>query len=184
MATDSTFQAGYFQLKNGLTVNIRSIRPDDAPRLQALLSRLSKETIFLRFLEYLKSLSIQQAEALATVDYHQRMALVATLEKNGEEQVIAVARYSVFDPDRPDTAEIGIVVEDEYQNQGLGSYLLDRLTHFAIANEIRYYVGTISAQNAQILHFIRRSGLPTERKLDLGTWEIQVQLNPDAPNGS
>jgi RimJ/RimL family protein N-acetyltransferase len=184
LAPDSTFQAENFQLKNGLTVTIRSIRKDDAPRLQALLGRLSQETIFLRFLQYLKSLTSQEAEALATVDYYQRMAIVATREKNGEEQVIAVARYTVFDQNQPNTAEIGIVVEDAYQNQGLGSYLLDELTRYAKASGIRFFVSTISAQNSRILHFIRRSGLPTERKLDLGTWEIRVQLDDNPANES
>ena len=166
-----------FLLGNGMAVTIRPIRPDDAPRLQALLARLSPESIFLRFLEYLKALTPEQASSLANVDYHSRMALVAALEQDGQEQVIAVARYAVVGADQPDTAEVGIVVEDRFQNNGLGTHLLDLLTDYARTQGIRYFLSTISVQNARILRFIRRSGLPTQRKLDLGMWEILVQLD-------
>jgi acetyltransferase len=166
-----------FILRNGTPVAIRPIRPDDAPRLQALLTRLSSESIFFRFLQYLKTLTPEQAGKLANVDHRTRMALVAALEVNGEEWVIAVARYSIVQSDQPDRAEVGIVVEDAYQNQGLGSRLLDLLTDYARDHGIRYFTGAVSAQNARILRFIRRSGLPTERKLDLGTWEIEVKLD-------
>ena len=174
---EAPFGSETFILKNGAPVTIRPIRPDDAPRLQALLARLSQESIFYRFLEYLKTLTPEQARALATVNYQTRMALVAAIEHLGEELVIGVARYSIVHPDRPDMAEVGIVVEDRFQNQGLGSHLLDLLTDYARNHGIRYFTGAISVQNSRILRFIRRSGLPTERRLDLGTWEIEVKLD-------
>jgi RimJ/RimL family protein N-acetyltransferase len=171
------FQPEPFTLKDGIPVTIRPIRPDDAPRLQALLARLSPETIFFRFLEYLKGLTPEQAEKLANVDYDRRMALVADLERDGETQIIAVARYAAPVPNPEGTAEVGIVVEDRYQNQGLGTLLLDRLTGYARQHGIRVFTAIVSVQNARILRFIRRSGLPSERKLDMGMWEIQVKLD-------
>ncbi len=172
------FSEEILTLRNGLHVVVRSIRPDDAPRLQTLVSRLSPETIFLRFLEYLKYLTPEQAKILANVDYHKRMALVATIVEDREENVIGVARYSVTDltDANANEAEVGIVVEDLYQNLGLGSYLLDHLTEYAIAHGIQVFTSTISAQNARIMRFIQRSGYPTERKLESGTWEIRIQL--------
>lgn len=172
-----SFEPETIRLKDGLQVTIRPIRPDDAPRLQALVGRMSAESIFLRFLEYLKALTPKQAAFLANVDYQKRMALVAARDLEGEEQVIGVARYDANDPDRPDRAEVGIAVEDAYQNQGLGSTLLDRLTDYAKANGIRAFTATVSAQNARILHFVRRSGLPSERSLEMGMWEIEIQLD-------
>jgi acetyltransferase len=165
-----------FFLKDGTPVTIRPIRPDDAPRLQALLSRLSPESIFYRFLEYLKGLTPKQAEELATVDYHRRMALVGTLEEDGEELVIAVARYSLQSESQPDVAEVGVVVEDRFQNQRLGTHLLNLLTSYARQHGIRAFTGIISHQNRRILNFIRSSGLPTQRRLEMGTWEIRVDL--------
>ncbi len=172
-------------LKEGDPVTIRCIVPEDAPRLQALLKRLSQESIFYRFLEYLKELSDKQAVELASVDYRSRMALVGTRIQDGEELVIGVARYSVQSEAEPDAAEVGVVVEDPYQNQGLGTHLLKELTQYAREHGIRYFKGYISHQNRRILKFIQKSGLPTERRLEMGMWEITVDLQQQAaPGGS
>jgi len=167
-------------LKDGEPVTIRGITPEDAPRLKALLKRLSPESIFYRFLEYLKELSDKQAEELANVDYRNRMALVAARTEGDEELVIGVARYSVPAGGPPDTAEVGVVVEDRYQNQGLGTHLIQELTAYARDHGIRYFKGYISHQNRRILKFIQKSGLPTERRLEMGMWEISVDLQQQA----
>jgi RimJ/RimL family protein N-acetyltransferase len=164
-----------FRLRSGFAVKVRPIRPEDAPRLQALLHRLSPESIFFRLLEYRRNLTEKEARYLTYLDYRTRMAFVATLEQE-EELVIAVARYAIVSPDQADTAEVGIVVEDRYQSQGLGSYLLKLLTDYAREQGIRAFSGTVSLQNQRILRFITRSGLPAKRKLDLGAWEIRVDL--------
>jgi len=165
-------------LRDGTTVTIRPIRPDDAPRLQALFYRLSPESIALRFLGHPKELPYEQAQQLANVDYQTRMALVATREEDSEEHIIAVARYAA-DSAQPDLAEAAIVVEDEYQKQGLGTLLLIRLVAYARTHGIRDFMATVHHDNAQIMRFIRRSGLPSQSKLAAGVWEIVVKLEPE-----
>lgn len=163
-------------LRDGTTVTIRPIRPDDARRLQALFDRLSPESISLRFLGQPKELPYEQARQLANVDYQKRMALVATREQDGEEHIIAVARYATHPASPPDVAEAAIVVEDEYQKRGLGTLLLTRLVAYAQAHGIRAFMATIRHDNAQIMRFIGRSGLPTESTLEAGVWDILVKL--------
>ncbi|MBL7184559.1 MAG: GNAT family N-acetyltransferase [Anaerolineae bacterium] len=167
-------------LRDGSAVTIRPIRPDDARRLQALFDRLSPESISLRFLGQPKELPYEQAEQLANVDYQKRMALVATREQDGEEHIIAVARYAVNPADQPDLAEAAIVVEDEYQKRGLGTLLLSRLVAYAQAHGIRAFMATVHQDNIQIMRFVRHSGLPTESTLEAGVWEIVVKLEPEA----
>ncbi len=167
-------------LRDGTTVTIRPIRSDDARRLQALFHRLSPESIALRFLGQPKELPYEQARQLANVDYQKQMALVATREQGGEEHIIAVARYAVDPAADPDLAEAAIVVEDKYQKQGLGTFLLTRLVAYAQAHGIRAFRATIRQDNAQIMRFVRRSGLPADSKLEAGVWEIVVKLKPGA----
>jgi len=166
-------------LRDGTTVTIRAIRPDDPPRLQALFGRLSAESIYLRFLEQRRSLSDREAERLVTVDYHQQMAIVATREDEllGEELVIGVARYAAIDSPARDSAEAAIVVEDRYQNLGLGTLLLDRLLAYARAQGIAAFLADINPDNERMLHFIRRSGLPASSKLAEGALEIRIGIN-------
>ncbi len=163
-------------LRDGTPVTLRSIRPGDAPRLQALHSRLSPETRFLRFLSLHPVLTQEEAERLANVDYQSRMAIVATHEGEGEEVIIGVARYSVTSAERPEEAEPAVVVEDSYQGRGLGTLLVNRLVAYARAHGIRVFTAEISAQNDQMLRFIHRSGVPVEKHLEGGSWAIRMHI--------
>ena len=162
------------ELKDGSKVTIRPIRPEDAPLLQAGFSRLSPESIYLRFLETFNALTDKQAREFSTVDYHQRMALVAEIIEDGQKSLIGVARYAMVEPG---VAESAIVVIDEYQSRGLGTILLDRLVKYARTQGVQAFLATVHFTNARIMRFIKRSGLPTEKKmLEPGVWEIRVSI--------
>jgi acetyltransferase len=164
-------------LRDGTLVSIRPIRPEDAPRLQALFTRLSPASIYLRFLGYRKMLSDAEARSLAEVDYNNRMAFVAFVEQGAEERIIGVARYAIVENVVPCSAEAAVVVEDEYQGRGLGTILLEKLVGYARENGVQAFWATVHRNNAQILRFIKRSGLPVERKaLKEGVWDIRVRL--------
>lgn len=169
-------------LRDGSQVIIRPIRSDDAPRLQALFDRLSPESIFLRFLGRPRALSDEQARRLATVDYQRQMAWVATASRGlgGESphrDIVGVARYAAG----PETtvAEAAVVVEDCWQQRGLGTLLLRRLADYARTHGIGAFQATVHQANTRILRFVQRSGMPTESKIDDGLWEIRVSLKEE-----
>jgi acetyltransferase len=162
------------ELKDGSEVTIRPIRPEDAPLLQAGFSRLSPESIYLRFLETFNQLTDKQARDFSTVDYHKRMALVAEIIEDGQDSLIGVARYAIVEPG---VAESAIVVIDEYQSLGLGTILLDRLVKYARTQGVRAFLATVHFTNARIMRFIKRSGFPMQKKmLEPGVWEIRVSI--------
>ena len=164
-------------LLDGTPVTVRPISRDDAPRLQALFGRLSRDSIYLRFLEHRKVLSKAQAEGLSSIDYRSQMALVALDEG---EDIIAVARYAVPHPERPDHAEVAVVVEDCYQGRGLGALLLRWLMDYARQHGVSSFVATVHPNNTQILRFIEHSGLPAEKRFAMGVWDIEVHLDPQS----
>ncbi|MBN1657535.1 MAG: GNAT family N-acetyltransferase [Anaerolineae bacterium] len=159
-------------LHDGTEVIIRPIRPDDAPRLQSTFHRLSPETIFYRFLGQPKNLADEQAHRLANVDYDSHMAFVAMIG----DDVIGVARYAEPNWGEDGVAEAGVIVEDAYQSKGLGTMLLKRLTDYGKAHGIHTFAATIHHSNVKILRFLRHSGLPVERRLDGGLWEVKVRI--------
>jgi len=166
-------------LRDGTQAIIRPIRTEDAPRLQSLFDRLSRESVYYRFLELRKELTSQEARRLAELDYDEQMALVASCEEC-EEELIGVARYAVIPRSQPREAEAAIVVEDRYQNRGLGAILLERLTAYAVAHGIDAFVATIRNDNRRVLRLVERSGLPAEFKLEAGTLTLRVGLQPEA----
>lgn len=165
-------------LNDGTQVEIRPIRPDDAPRLQQGFRMLSPQTIYLRFLQTAKELSDKQANFLAGVDYEQRMALVGVIQEEDEERLAAVARYDVL-PDRPGLAEAAIVVRDDYQHRGLGTQIMLKLVRYACIHGVQAFVAAIHTNNQGIMGFIHKSGLPVTRKLlEPGIWEVRVEISP------
>ena len=166
-------------LEDGSKVTIRPIRPDDAPLLQEGFMRLSTDTIYLRFLEVFRELTDEQAHQFANVDYQKRMALVGSIQEDGEERLVVVARYVTLEKE-PNVAEAAIVVRDDFQSRGLGKIAMQRLAKYAQTQGITHLYGGILMRNARILKFIKSSGLPYERKmLEPGAWEVRVSIEQD-----
>ena len=177
--SDPLHAAETVTLRDGTPVVLRPIRADDAPHLQAFHARLSPESVYLRWLSAHPVLTDDEAETLARVDYHDRMAFVATLPPLGQpgaETLIGVARYSVAPAEGPGAAEAAVVVADDFQQRGLGTRLLGRLLPYARAQGITTWVAEINAQNVRMLRFIQRGGLPATRRLESGSFQVRIDL--------
>jgi CBS domain-containing protein/GNAT superfamily N-acetyltransferase len=162
-------------LNNETEVAIRPIRPDDAPRLQDSFVRMSAQTIYDRFLGFRKGLPDPDARYLTNLDYERHMALVATIDLDGEDTIIGVARYHVLDDD-PDCAEFAIVIADSFQRQGLGSWLMKRLLEYAQQRGLRSLLGLTHLHNNRLLRFVQRSGLPVTHRFQDGLREVKIAL--------
>lgn len=163
-------------LKDGTQIIIRPIRPDDAEDLQETFQRLSRDSIYLRFLSVKKELSDEEARTLSSVDYSARMAFVAICKENGREIVVGVSRYALLDASKPEMAESAVVVADEYQGRGIGKLLLRRLIGYARAKGIQTLRGNMQIGNNRMLELVRRSGLPHQTRFVDGIWEVSIDI--------
>jgi RimJ/RimL family protein N-acetyltransferase len=162
-------------LKDGSLVHIRPIRPDDAPRLQELHTRLSQQTAYQRFFTIVKRLTSGWAQILATVDYQRRLALV--VEAPGGADLIAVGRYDALD--EKDTVEIAFVVQDAWQNRGLGTILFDEILRAAAARSYRRFRAYVLADNRRMLDLITRFTRVESRKTEQSVTELVFTLRPE-----
>jgi RimJ/RimL family protein N-acetyltransferase len=148
------------RLRDGSSVQIRPIEPEDRESLRAGFDRLSERTRYLRFQAPLPNLSEQQLAYLTDVDHHNHEALVA-LDPEHDEGV-GVARFvRVGD----DVAECAIVVADDWQGRGLGTVLLDRLAERAREEDIARFTALVLAENADALRLLERLGETEKRSL-------------------
>lgn len=165
-------------LKDGTQLTVRGILPEDTPRLQAFHQRLLPESIYRRYLEFHKILTGPEADHLCRVDYHQRMAFVATYEVDGEQRIAGVARYDLIESSHPRTAEVAVIIDDAFQRRGLGSLLFGRLVTYARLESIQAFVAAFFFENTGFLNLVRRSGLPMALKtVDAGVYEARILLN-------
>jgi RimJ/RimL family protein N-acetyltransferase len=165
-----------FELRGGgPRVLIRPIEPGDKGRLAAGLRRLSNESIRKRFLAAKPRFTSAELRYLTEIDGHNHIALVAVLEHEPD-QLVAVARC-VRLPDRPDTAEMAIVVGDPWQNRGLGRALATALADAAVAAGIRRFAATMLADNAAARRLMRTFSLRlSEGHVSGGVRDVVVHL--------
>ena len=166
-------------LRDGTRVRLRPIRSDDAPRLIALYGRLSRHTAYQRFFTVMKRLPPDWAAVLANVDYRRRLALVAEPE-GGEHELIAVGRYESTDD--PETAEVAFVVQDGWQDRGLGTILFRAILAAAVVRGIRRFRAWVLADNRRMLDLIVRYGRIERRRTEQGVTELV--FTPSAAPGA
>jgi GNAT superfamily N-acetyltransferase len=164
-----------FLLRDGRTVTIRPIQPNDDERLRAFHRRLQPDTVIYRFFHYMPELSAEEAHWFTHLDYDQRMALVATSPESdgkGGEAIRAVGRYESLGPSR---AEVAFVVQDAWQGNGIASTLLKRLARFARVRGLATFVAVTMGSNVRMLDVFRHSGFLCKMRYDGG--EIAVTLD-------
>ena len=175
---DSTLEEDgeeWFRLHSGEEIRIRPIRPGDAARLQEAFNNMSYDTRYDRFLSSKQFLPDSEARQLAALDYAHHMALVAAMPVEGDEQILAVARYTLLDAE-PDTGEFAVVVADGYQKRGLGAHLMKRLMEYAHAHGVKTFLGITQPQNNRLQRLVARSGLPVAREIKDGLLELRITL--------
>jgi GNAT superfamily N-acetyltransferase len=151
-------------LKNGVSVRIRPIRPDDEPRLVALYSRLSSHTRYQRFFSATKRLPPNWFHFFANVDYRRRMAFVAEHNAGPEPELLGVGRYESTEEEG--TAEVALVVQDDWQDKGLGTILLSDLLQAAVPRSIRQFRAYVLSDNHRMLSLLSRLTNVRERKTE------------------
>ena len=156
----------------GLRYHVRPIRPDDAPRLVAFHQLLSPHSVYLRFFTFHPTLSQGEVERFTTVDYVNRLALVAT----AGDRLIAVGRFDRV-PGGTE-AEVAFVVADEYQHHGIGSLLLDELAHAAWQRGVEVFKADTLAENAAMLDVFRHAGFPVTSGIEYGTVTLRFPIEP------
>jgi acetyltransferase len=130
----------------GETLEIRPIRPQDAPKLVQMVSRSTPDDVRLRFCGSMRTLPPAMAARLTQIDYDREMALVA-VDAAGE--LLGVA-WLVSDPEG-ETAEFAVMVRSDRQSHGLGSLLLKALMEFAQARGLHEVWGDVARDNERML---------------------------------
>ena len=140
------------RLRDGTTIRIRLVCPEDEPRLHDLAAHMSDEDLRLRFLAPVKGLSPAVAARLSQLDYDRDLGLLA--ERRG----LALAMAHLFtDPERM-RAEYAIAVRSDWKGRGLGCLLMTRLIDLARQREISELVGEVLRENVPMLRMCRKLG--------------------------
>jgi GNAT superfamily N-acetyltransferase len=157
-ASPESSPGGYQQeitLLGGSKAILRLIRSEDKNALRAFHSRLSQDTRFLRYQYSKGDLTQADLDNFCDVDYHNTLALVAEVEREGCNEIIGVGRY--YRLAIPNFAEVAFVVQDDEQKKGIGTQLLKHLALIAWQQDIHYFVAELLRTNARMLSIFKKS---------------------------
>jgi acetyltransferase len=152
------------RLFDGSEVLIRPIRAEDAAMEQDFVQHLSPESRYRRFMSTLNELPPGKLKYLTEIDYVRHLALVAIIERDGEQIEIGVARY-VAGPSGTD-CEFAITIDDEWQGSGIAGILMLTLIDAARARGMQRMEAFILAGNDKMIKFAKQLGFAVHRDPD------------------
>lgn len=154
-----------YLIRDGIRLSIRPLKASDEQAWLDFVNGLSPDSSYNRFFGVRKDFSHRDIGHFLDIDPEKRMAIIAATQGRGE-RIVAIARYERI----PDTeiGEFAIVVADDFQDKGIGTYLLHHLSIFAKSTGIEGFVAEVLPDNEHMLELFRKSGMRMESKLDSG----------------
>lgn len=138
-------------LADGASVWMRDAQCDDWEALRRMYLGLTDRTRYLYFCAGVPANDTwaERFAALGRADGQVSYALVVTVN----ETVVGLARFDRGADGQ--TAEIGLLLADEWQSRGLGGVVLNRLTDEARRRAIGVFTGHALWENRRILRLVR-----------------------------
>lgn len=132
-------------------------------RIAEALQRMSSHSRWQRFAAPVTQLSEEQLTYLTDLDNRTRLAWCAAMDRDGSDLGIGLGRYIGL-ADEPGVAEFAVTVVDEFQGQGVGTALLQRLIASAADNGFRALCGFMMVTNTRMIRLSRRFGAVVEEE--------------------
>jgi len=159
--TDPAHYSAEEVLRDGGSIHVRALRPDDRDRLFEHFKGLSQQSIYYRFFGLKRTMTEEELARLTQLDFVTHVGLVATLRDDTGERFIGVARY-IRSAD-PTHAEVSFAVLDEHQGRGIGSILLEHLSRIARSSGILELEADVLGDNNRMLEVFAKSGFKVRR---------------------
>jgi GNAT superfamily N-acetyltransferase len=167
------------KLRDRRSLTIRAIRPGDKGGLIDALGKVSPQSLYLRLFSGKCKFTDEEMNQMTAVDFENVVALVAVLEKGGEEQIVGGGRFiRLKTPGPGESAEVAFLIDDGHQGQGIGSLLFKHLAGIARRTGIMRFEAEVLPSNSAMLGLFARTGLPFARTLEEGSVRVTIQLNP------
>ncbi|MDN7589976.1 GNAT family N-acetyltransferase [Burkholderia seminalis] len=148
--------------KDGTPILLRAIEPGDLDIERDLVDRLSSRSRYMRLMSARKPTE-DELIRWTCIDRRREGAVIATDWAGGRERLIGVARYAMED-EATEVVECAIVIDDQWQRQGLGRVLLSSLIDLARRSGMRQMVGTMLTENSAMKGLARSVGFTLSRQ--------------------
>lgn len=165
----------YRTTKQGVQILLRPVKISDEPLIKDFYYSLSDKSIYRRFLSIRRHLPHPELQKyFVIIDYTREMAILAISSDQGQDVTAGLAQYCIGENSL--SAEISIVVRDDFQSKGIGFELLSYLVTVAKSQGLHTFTADILPDNLPVFRLIDKLGLKYDRKWDSGLIHIVIYL--------
>ena len=148
-----------WKLKNGVSVALRPIKPEDETLLFELFQSFSEQTMRFRFFQVIKDMSHETLTRYCNIDYDREIAIIAE-EKEDKKRIIGASRL-ILEPGRK-RGEFAVVVGDQWQGLGLGSKLVDYIIEISKDMGLEIISGDVLSRNLKMIRLCTKKDFKIE----------------------
>jgi len=164
----------YETLRDGTEIFFRPIKPTDEQELSEMLYSLSEESVQKRYMTRTKAFPHRDVQQLTNIDYKNNIAIIGVVPSASGEQIVAIAQY-FLDP-KTQAAEVAFVVQDEWQQKGMGTFLLEYITQIAKQRGVKRFYANVLPNNKPMLAIFHNSGYKVNTEFDGDVYSITYEL--------
>ena len=164
-------------LRDGRSVEIRALKPEDRAALLAAVDRTSAESLYRRFFAPRRHFTERETAYFLNVDFKGHVALVAVVDEGGQLAIGGGGRYIEIEPDM---AEVAFMVVDDYQGLGIGSFLMRHLAIIGRNAGLRQLTAEVLVENAGMLKVFETSGYRVRTTVESQVVHVELDLAPSA----
>ncbi|WP_114786187.1 bifunctional acetate--CoA ligase family protein/GNAT family N-acetyltransferase [Vibrio tetraodonis] len=163
------------QLKDGSSIIMRPILPEDEPNHAHFVSKVSKEDLYNRFFSDVGELNHEALANLTQIDYDREMAFIAITNSGSNPEIIGVSR-ALLNPDNTD-AEFAILVRSDLKGMGLGKLLLQKIIDYCRQKDTKQISGMTMPTNRGMLMLAQKLGFELDVQFEDGTADMVLKLS-------
>jgi len=165
----------YRTTKRNVRIFLRPVKISDETIVKDFFYSLSDKSIYQRFLTVRRQLSHEELQKrFVVIDYTREMVILAVKRYLGQEVITGIAQYCISENNL--SAEVSIVVRDDFQGKGIGFELLSYLVTVAKNQGLYTFTADILPDNTAVFHLIEKLGLEFDRKWEGGLIHIVIYL--------
>ncbi len=156
----------------GQEILLRPVRISDEPLLKDFFYALSDQSTYQRFISARKDMPHERLQEFVVIDYTAEMVILAVAAEEERQVVIGVGQYGI--DAQTHTAEVALVVRDDYQKRGVGTELLDYLTLLARKEGLLGFTAEVLIENRAMMRLFERAGFSMDTKRGAGVYELKM----------
>ena len=166
-----------WKLRDGRTVILRPIKPEDEPLWLEMFHNFSQESIHFRlFQTIIEPIAHEFSARYCNIDYDRELAIVAEIEDGGKRKMLGVVRLNI-DPVE-NAGEMSFIVADPWQGQGLGSKMVDYMIEICRDKQLEKISAVMLPDNYRAIKLFQEMGF-TIQSLDDGTQRAVLDLKEE-----